>query len=162
MLRVIAQTTYSISGREVSEGTYYLTLYSTLVLAGIGLVSLRVLVDKLDRSRIRAHVRLSGGEVLDISWCPFGRGWFGEKGDRIYEVSYRTKAGKTVTATCKTSMFSGVYWAIDTAPDSFPSDDSTSSATECLSCGATIPESEACCPKCGWSYKTTAINDRNP
>lgn len=148
MQALIAQTTYTVFGNPASESTFYFTL----ALGGIGLVSLRILADRLDRCRIHSHIRSSGGEVLDITWSPFGRGWFGDK-DRVYEVIYRTKAGKTVTATCKTSMFSGVYWATDTAPDSFPSDDSVSSDTQCLSCGATMRESDTHCSKCGWSYK---------
>ena len=154
---LIAQTTYYAFGKSVTEGAFYFTL----TLGVLALLAFRVLVDRLDRSRIRSHVCASGGQVLDITWSPFGRGWFGEKSDRVYEVTYRTKTGKTITASCKTSMFTGVYWASDMAPDSFPSDDSDSGITQCLSCGATIPGSKARCPKCGWSYNDTSPNDRN-
>jgi hypothetical protein len=47
------------------------------------------------------------------SWAPFGKGWFGEKNDRIYEVVYYDARGDQHWATCKTSLLSGVYWADD-------------------------------------------------
>lgn len=157
MHSLLAQTTYTLSGKQIPEGSFHLFL----VLLGVALLSLRLFAGRLDRARIRSHVRASGGHVLDIKWSPLGRGWFGSKGDRIYEVTYRTKAGKTITAACKTSMFSGVYWTSDTAPDSFPDDGSGSSVTECLSCGATLPGSTTRCPQCGWTYETSLPADRN-
>lgn len=72
---------------------------------------LRFMADRWDRSRIATYVQERGGEVLDTAWQPFGRGWFGERGDRIYEVTYRSRAGATHVASCKTSMFSGVYFS---------------------------------------------------
>jgi len=48
-------------------------------------VVIRFVVDRLDRQRIRQDVDARGGEVDDITWKPFGRGWFGEKSDRVYE-----------------------------------------------------------------------------
>ena len=42
-----------------------------------------------------------------------GRGWFGEKNDRIYEVVYYDSNGEQHLATCKTSLLSGVYWTED-------------------------------------------------
>ena len=48
-----------------------------------------------------------------ITWQPFGRGWFGEKGDRIYEVEYTDRDGASHSASCKTSMFSSVYFTDD-------------------------------------------------
>ena len=79
---------------------------------GVGVLS-RTIVDRLDRSRIRDAVRDTGGDVVDITWSPFGAGWFGKKSDRIYEVVYRNRAGHELTRTCKTSMFTGVYWHND-------------------------------------------------
>lgn len=51
-------------------------------------------------------------------------------------------------ATCKTSMFSGVYWADGPAP---MGDSNEPSA--CLSCGTTLPRAHETCPKCSWTYK---------
>jgi hypothetical protein len=67
----------------------------------------------MDKSRITAYVEERGGRIISISWAPFGRGWFGEKNDRIYEVVYYDRDGNQHWATCKTSLFSGVYWTED-------------------------------------------------
>ena len=116
----------------------------------------RIIEDRLDRKRIREHVTQSGGRVLSICWSPFGLGWFREASDRIYEVTYETKAGKLVTVNCMTSITAGVYWASDKVPDGFPEDEP--SAAECLSCGHTIAAKETRCPKCGWSYETPSAD----
>jgi hypothetical protein len=67
----------------------------------------------LDKSRITEYIQQRGGRVVSISWAPFGKGWFGEKEERIYEVVYYDKAGAQHFATCKTSMWTGVYWTED-------------------------------------------------
>jgi hypothetical protein len=76
-------------------------------------IGFRLLADRWDRERIQQYVAERGGSVNDIAWQPFGRGWFGEKGDRIYEVDYTDRDGASHSATCKTSMFSGVYFTDD-------------------------------------------------
>jgi hypothetical protein len=93
-----------------------LYVFGFICLAMALAVGLRILADRLDRSRIRKEIAASGGEVLDIRWSPFGRGWFGERSNRIYEVTYRTTNGKTLTATCKTSLFTGIFWLGDAPP----------------------------------------------
>lgn len=67
----------------------------------------------MDKDRIRSYIEECGGRVVSINWAPFGRGWFGEKNDRIYEVVYYDREGKQHMASCKTSLFSGVYWTED-------------------------------------------------
>ena len=81
-----------------------------IVLFAIGF---RLVADRWDRERIQQYVAERGGSVNDISWQPLGRGWFGEKGDRIYEVDYTDRDGASHSASCKTSMFSGVYFTDD-------------------------------------------------
>ena len=54
-----------------------------IVLFAIGF---RLLADRWDRERIQHYVAERGGSVNDITWQPLGRGWLGEKGDRIYEI----------------------------------------------------------------------------
>jgi hypothetical protein len=76
-------------------------------------IAVRLLAGSADRDRIEAYVRERGGRVLSIQWAPFGRGWFGEKNDRIYEVVYYDSAGRQHWATAKTSMFAGVFWTED-------------------------------------------------
>lgn len=113
-------------------------------------IGCRVAADWLDRNRIREHIEQSGGRVVNITWNPFGKGWFGSNTERLYEVTYRTRRGRTITATCKTSLWSGVYWTSDAPPAEFSKP--ASEATECLACHATIPAGQTRCPKCGWSY----------
>jgi hypothetical protein len=122
-------------------------------------IFIRLWAGRLDRQRIAEHIEKSGGEVSDITWNPFGKGWFGTKNERIYEVTYRTRSGRKVEATCKTSMFSGVYWTSEAPPgDSeeaagFEGESAQPEAIECPQCGATIPPNRTRCAKCGWSYK---------
>jgi hypothetical protein len=76
-------------------------------------IVLRLAAGALDRDRIARYIAERGGRVISISWAPFGRGWFGEQNARIYEVVYYDREGKQHLATCKTSMWSGVYWTED-------------------------------------------------
>jgi hypothetical protein len=85
-----------------------------LVIGGIALVILLwVGTMALDKGRIRDYVEGHGGRVVSISWAPFGRGWFGEKEERIFEVVYYDGEGNQHFATAKTSLFTGVYWTED-------------------------------------------------
>jgi hypothetical protein len=79
-------------------------------------VAFRFVADRLDRDRIRKDVDLRGGHVLDITWKPFGRGWFGEKSDRVYLVEWEDAAREAHRSWCKTSMFTGVFWTEESAP----------------------------------------------
>ncbi|HTE05286.1 MAG TPA: hypothetical protein VK824_03745 [Planctomycetota bacterium] len=105
-------------------------LFVPIVLAAV--LAVRLLADRLDRRRIRDDVAARGGEVLEITWTPFGRGWFGEKSDRIYRVSWHDGARKPHESFCKTSLFTGVYWteeapsrgAASVAPRAEPRDES--------------------------------------
>jgi hypothetical protein len=81
-----------------------------IVVVGLGLWSL---ARSFDKDRIKSYIEEHGGRVVSMSWAPFGKGWFGEKNDRIYEVVYYDKAGNQHFATCKTSFWSGVYWTED-------------------------------------------------
>jgi hypothetical protein len=73
----------------------------------------RFMAGGLDSGRVGEYIRSQGGELIDSHWSPFGRGWFGEKNDRIYEVRYRDRLGNIHEATVKTSLFSGVYFTED-------------------------------------------------
>jgi hypothetical protein len=68
----------------------------------------------MDTDRVKEYIEARGGKLLEKHWAPFGKGWFGEKSDRIYEVRYLDKEGNEHQATCKTSMWTGVYWTEDT------------------------------------------------
>jgi hypothetical protein len=78
-------------------------------------------------------------------------------------VKYETRDGKIHTATCKTSMFSGIYWNVhapglteSSEPITREVQEPTTTPAEpitCLACGARIPSSHTHCPKCGLGYK---------
>jgi hypothetical protein len=127
------------------------------------MILIRLIADRLDRERIREYVESSGGKVLDIAWNPLGPGWAGSQ-ERIYDVRFKTARGEMHTGTCKTTMFSGVYWTGHAPPMGLEQTDGSSATAEveepttpaepitCLSCGTRIPVRQTHCPKCGWSY----------
>lgn len=76
-------------------------------------IVIRLLADGMDGDRVRSYIEQRGGRLLSSGWAPFGKGWFGEKSDRIYEVRYLDRDGNEHEATCKTSLFTGVYFTED-------------------------------------------------
>jgi hypothetical protein len=76
-------------------------------------VIIRLAAGSMDRGRIEAHIEAQGGEVIKVTWSPFGPGWFGNRNERIYAVRYVDRQGYEHQAYCKTSMFAGVYFAQD-------------------------------------------------
>ncbi len=90
-------------------------IFIIVFLAAFGVFLL--LNDQLDRQRIREHVKADGGDVLNISWNSFVRDWLRRSSERTYDVRYKTSSGLIVTATCKTSMLSGVRWIPDSPND---------------------------------------------
>lgn len=120
-------------------------------LIGVAVVG-RVIADGMDRQRIRADLAGRGCTTIQIRWNPFGPGWFGEKGDRIYSVVYQDESGRRISAACKTSLLSGVYW--HNPAESMPAAGSRADKepVECLACGKPMGKNSKC-PACGWSYK---------
>ena len=84
-------------------------------------VGVRLIAGSMDRDRIAKYVTDRGGRVISITWAPFGRGWFGEKNERIYEVVYYDADGRQHFATAKTSLWSGVFWTDDAVTHEKPS-----------------------------------------
>jgi hypothetical protein len=84
-----------------------------IVLAIFAAIVIRILAGGMDRDRLARYIQQQGGELIDSNWAPFGRGWFGEKNDRIYTARYRDSAGNIHEAHVKTSLFSGVYFTED-------------------------------------------------
>lgn len=82
-----------------------------IVVIALVAVLVRIAAGSADHERIYDEIARRGGTVTGITWEPFGKGWFGEKNDRIYRVSWRDAAGQARTAWCKTSMMSGVYFS---------------------------------------------------
>lgn len=118
-----------------------------MILALGAAAALRIAMHFVDKARIGREVEAQGGRVVSISWDPFGRGWFFEKNERHYTVIYTDRAGATKTAACKTSWFSGVYWAEppateEAAPRFF-------ARHRCAKCGYALSAEWRACPNCG-------------
>ena len=114
------------------------------VVAGI---LVRVAMHFVDKNRIKDEVETKLGRVVSITWNPFGRGWFFERGERHYDVTYVDRSGETVSTSCKTSFFTGVYWAegprISEPPPRFMS------RHLCAKCGYSLNTEWRACPNCG-------------
>lgn len=144
---------YFVGDREVSGSEFWSWTIGVLTLTLI----CRLIADRLDRERIQRELRLAGCEVLNISWAPFGRGWSGEESSRIYDVRYRTADGRQISANCKTSLFSGVYWSAGAPPTRYgderpPSADpavGSEPGVSCPRCGRTCSDGAKFCSYCG-------------
>lgn len=79
-------------------------------LAMAGAIGLRVALHYIDKKRVEAAARNRGLRDPKVRWAPFAPGWFFEKGERNYSVTFRDADGNPAKVTCKTSMFTGVYW----------------------------------------------------
>jgi hypothetical protein len=84
-----------------------------LVVVFIVVIGLWSFSMSLDKDRITSYVQERGGRIVSISWAPFGKGWFGEREESIYEVVYYDREGNQHFATAKTSMLTGVFWTED-------------------------------------------------
>ena len=76
-------------------------------------IILRLIAGGMDHDRVDRYISERSGKVIEKSWDPFGKGWFGDKDNRIYQIKYEDADGKIHQATCKTSLLSGVYLTED-------------------------------------------------
>jgi len=76
-------------------------------------IVIRLFAGGMDHDRVDQYISKRGGKVIEKSWNPFGKGWFGDKDNRIYQIKYEDADGKIHQATCKTSLLSGVYLTED-------------------------------------------------
>lgn len=118
-----------------------------LVIGFVAALGIRLLMHFIDKGRIKTAVESKLGRVVSIRWNPFGRGWFFEKGERHYDVSYINRAGATVSTRCKTSLFTGVYWA--EGPEQSAPPPPILSRHRCGKCGYQIQMEWRACPNCG-------------
>ncbi len=77
------------------------------------IIIIRLIAGTMDHDRVDEYIHSRGGRVIEKNWNPFGKGWFGSKQERIYEVKYQDKDGNIHQATCKTSVLAGVYFTED-------------------------------------------------
>lgn len=121
-------------------------LHLFLIVIGVGL-AIRVIMHFADRKRIREEVEAKGGKILSIRWNPLGRGWLFEKNERHYSVTYTDRSGAMISAACKTSLFTGVYWT-DAAIGEEPRPTFVS-RHRCSKCGYALNTEWRACPNCG-------------
>jgi hypothetical protein len=114
-------------------------------------IAIRVAMHFVDKSRIKEEVESHRGRVVSISWNPFGRGWFFEKGERHYNVTYVDQSGQTISTSCKTSLFTGVYWA--EGPSISEPPPRMISRHLCFNCGYALSAEWRACPNCGQATK---------
>jgi hypothetical protein len=91
------------------EGGFFLLVIGVIIVS----ILFRLGAGSMDGDRVRSYIEEQGGQLLEIHWSPFGRGWFGEESDRIYEIVYVDREGRAHEATCKMSLFTGVYLTAD-------------------------------------------------
>jgi hypothetical protein len=113
----------------------------------VGAIGVRIAMHFFDKSRIKDEVETRLGRVVSITWNPFGRGWFFEKNERHYDVTYVDRSGQTITTACKTSLFTGVYWA--DGPQLSEPPPRIMSRHVCAKCGYSIQMEWRACPNCG-------------
>jgi hypothetical protein len=93
---------------EKNTGPAFMDRLDVFLLALVAIVVIRAILHFVDKSHIREDVEAKGGRILSIRWNPFGRGWFFEKNERHYAVTYIDRSGATISAACKTSLFTGI------------------------------------------------------
>jgi hypothetical protein len=121
--------------------------YSLLVVAIFGALAIRLVMHFVDKARIKGEVESQGSRVISIKWNPFGRGWFFEKGERHYDVVYIDRSGGTFSSGCKTSLFTGVYWAEGPLVREPPTP--LMARHRCAHCGYALSAEWRACPQCG-------------
>jgi len=110
-------------------------------------IVIRIVMHFVDKKRIKDEVETKLGRVVSITWNPFGRGWFFEKNERHYQVSYVDRSGETISTACKTSFFTGVYWAEGPSVTEPPA--RLMSRHLCAKCGYALSVDWRACPNCG-------------
>jgi len=74
-----------------------ITLFAVVLVV---MLALRLIAGGMDGNQVKEYIGSQGGELLESRWSPFGRGWFGDKSDRIYDVRYRDRSGNLHEAAC--------------------------------------------------------------
>lgn len=86
------------------------------VVAAVAVIG-RLVTHTMDAGRIRKYAESQGWELLACRWKLLGPGWFGSSRERIYQITYRDREGRTHDAYAKTSALAGVYLTEDRVTD---------------------------------------------
>jgi hypothetical protein len=120
---------------------------SYILIGLVAAIGVRVILHVVDKGRVHRELQARGAQVLSIKWNPFARGWFGEKGERHYDIVFKDRAGSTISTTCKTSLLTGIYWA--EAPSNAEEKPRFESRLLCSGCGYALNAEWRFCPNCG-------------
>jgi len=85
---------------------YYALFFGGIIVL---FICIRLFSARMDRGRIEQYCLSKGHELLERKWKPFGPGWYGSRGARIYQIVYRDVSGAINQAFVKTSLMSGIY-----------------------------------------------------
>lgn len=83
--------------------------FGFLLLFALLAIVIRLIAGGMDGDRLDRYAREQGWTIVERNWTPFGPGWFGSQNERLYDVTYRNRAGETRRAYVKTSALAGVY-----------------------------------------------------
>ena len=86
-----------------------------IVLFVIVVICIRVALHFFDKGRIESAARAKGWKNVTVSWAPFAPGWFFEKGERHYLVTFVDEQGNRRERYCKTGLLTGVFWRDESA-----------------------------------------------
>lgn len=81
-----------------------------VLFAVVAVFCIRVALHHVDTRRITEAAEAKGWQGVRVDWAPFAPGWWFEKGERHYQVSYRDEEGLPAERYCKTSLMTGVFW----------------------------------------------------
>ena len=99
-----------ITGVRMPEARSTMEMALAIPLFVILIVGIQVLLHVGDKGRIENAARGKGWRDVNVTWAPFAPGWFFEKNERHYLVTYRDEQGRSRERYCKTSLLTGVFW----------------------------------------------------
>ena len=70
----------------------------------------RIILETLDRRRIRTFIEARGLTLVDLNLALFVTGWGDNSRGRTYTVRLRDRSGKEGEISCRTSLLGGVYF----------------------------------------------------
>ena len=83
------------------------------MLIAVAIATLSLFIHYLDRNRIRRYLLGQGATLIRAEYESLGNGWFGDDKNNIYRVTYLDRDKNRHSVQCKTSIFGGVYFTMD-------------------------------------------------